>query len=139
MSKSQDAWIEAARKATGARPVTLHKVPRWAYNAMRAAIAKAPTDKQVHSVFDAEQLLAGAYVPGCASVRLFDHWGTSKIERDGYSGPSLVTEPYAGRDHIEGALCFADWLGCEVEIGMASWWYPNNTVRIEFYPGKAPQ
>ena len=66
---------------------------------------------------------------------LFDHWGTSHIAyRDRPDVPTLCTEPYAGRPHIEMALRFADWLGCDVEIGLASWWFPGSTVRIEFVP-----
>ena len=66
---------------------------------------------------------------------LFDHWGTSRTVRRGAADvPTLCTEPYAGRRHVEMALRFADWLGCDVEIGGASWWYPSHTVRIEFLP-----
>lgn len=125
-AREQREWIRAAREATNSRPVVLHKIPKWA----RHAIQKAYRD---------EGDSAGTYLDTKVTNDerwrgLFDHWGSSKIQRYNYSGPTFVTEPYACRGHIEKALRFADWIGCDVEIGGVSWWYPDNTTRIEFYP-----
>lgn len=123
-ARKQKAWIDHARKATEAREVALHKCPKWARKAIRNAIPDAG------HVLD----VSGGVPSSFDGVHLFDHWGTSRIERHGYTGPTLVTEPYGYREHVEAALRFADLIGCNVEIGRASWWFPGSTVRIEFYP-----
>ena len=138
----QREWIDAARAATNAREVKLHEAPRWAREAIKARAKAdgipAPLSSliggHVWAIRDVDHFLL-AYD---GNVRLFDHWGTSEIRAYGYSGPSLVAEPYAGRAHVEAALRFADWLGCDVEIGRASWWFPNHTTRFEFYPRPIP-
>lgn len=124
-----DRWIRNARRATGSIEVILNKVPTWASRAVRAALRR-----------DGRQTTRGLVVSHFLlndtrfDARLFDHWGSSMIRVPGYTGPSLVTEPNANARHIQAARDFAKWLGCEVEIGGASWWYPGSTVRIEFYP-----
>lgn len=123
---TQREWIENARRATDARPVRLNKIPRWA----RHAIQRAYREEGGRS----GRYLDMTVVNDERWRGLFDHWGTSQIRCSTYVGPSLVTEPYGGRQPIEMALRFADWIGCDVEIGRASWWYPNYTMRIEFLP-----
>lgn len=109
------------------------KIPPWAKKSIRAAIRR-DTGRAAPQFFD-DVFNRKEW----SSPRLFDHYGTSRIERLGYEGASLVTEPYGSRAHIESAFRFADWIGCEVEIGGAAWWYPGWTVRIEFYPKAAEQ
>lgn len=120
-------WIEAARAATGAREVVLNKLPSWARRAIRAALRREGAPARIDG-FDA--CVEALHSIHRWRVRLFDHWGESKRHGE----PTLVAEPYADREHIEAALTFADWIGCEVKIGGASWWYPGSTTRIEFYP-----
>lgn len=123
----QAEWIANARRATAARPVRLNKIPRWA----RQAIQRAYRQEGER----AGRFLDMTLVSDDRWRGLFDHWGTSHIAyRDRPDVPTFCTEPYAGRPHIEMALRFADWLGCDVEIGLASWWFPGSTVRIEFVP-----
>lgn len=123
----QAEWIANARQATAARPVRLNKIPRWARQAIRHAYRKECVRPVRHLDMDV--------INDDRWQGLFDHWGTSRIERtDGLHIDTFCTEPYAGRAHIEMALRFADWIGCEVRIGGASWWYPGSTVRIEFVP-----
>jgi len=118
----QREWIENARRATRARPVVLNKFPRWA----RLSIQRAYRGKGSPP----RHFLDMTLVNDDRWRGLFDHWGTSRWGDE----RTLCTEPYAGRQHIEMALRFADWLGCDVDIGGASWWFPGNTVRIEFRP-----
>jgi hypothetical protein len=126
----QQVWIENARRATAARPVRLGKIPKWARQVIQRAYRE-------------EGGRAGRYLDMTILNDdrwrgLFDHWGASQIAyRDGSVTPTFCTEPYAGRRHVEMALQFADWLGCDVEIGGSSWWYPGSTVRIEFCPRAA--
>jgi len=123
----QALWIDNARRATDARPVRLNRIPTWARQAIRGAY-RAEGQRPGRD-------LVMAVVNDGRWNGLFDHWGTSQIaRREKPDVPTLCTEPYAGRPHIEMALKFADWLGCEVWIGGASWWYPGSTVRIEFVP-----
>jgi hypothetical protein len=124
---TQREWIENARRATAARAVRLNKIPPWARQAIRRAY-RAEGERP-------RGFLDMTVVNDNRWRGLFDHWGTSRIAyRDKPDVQTLCTEPYAGREHIEMALRFADWLGCEVEIGLASWWFPGSTVRIEFVP-----
>jgi hypothetical protein len=123
----QAVWIESARRATDARPVRLNRIPPWARQAIRRAY-RAEGDRSGRD-------LVMAVVNDDRWNGLFDHWGTSRMPLRGIPDvPTLCTEPYAGRRHIEMALRFADWLRCDVRIGEASWWYPGSTVRIEFVP-----
>ena len=122
-------WIENARRATDARPVVLNKIPRWARRAIQIAY-RAERSTWRYLGGPAMAILNDGRWRG-----LFDHWGTSTFPRaDGPDVQTLCTEPYAGREEIEAALRFADWLGCDVQIGGAAWWYPGETVRIEFLP-----
>lgn len=135
---AQREWIAEARRATNARSVKLHEAPRWAREAIKARAkaegTKAPLSSTIGGRVWATRDIEHFLLNYGGAVRLFDHWGTSELECHDYKGPSLVAEPYGAREHIEAALRFADWLGCNVEIGGASWWYPGSTVRIEFYP-----
>lgn len=120
-------WIANARTATGAREVRLNKIPLWARRSIQRAYRAEGTR--------AGHLLDVALLGDDRWRHLFDHWGTSHIpSSNGVDTQTFCTEPYAGRWHIETALRFADWIGCDVRIGGASWWYPGSTVRIEFLP-----
>lgn len=126
MSAQLTAWIETARRATGARKVRLHSIPAWARSALRVRYRDEP-----RRAFGGCVKLA--MINDERWCGLFDHWGTSELpEGVGCERKTLCTEPYGGRAEIEAALRFADWIDCDVEIGGASWWYPGSTVRIEF-------
>ena len=68
-------------------------------------------------------------------VRIFDHWGMSTTE-DGHR--CFVTEPYQKFDdpqlihcvHLIGMKLGLDW---KVFPSSCSWWFPDNTIRIEFF------
>lgn len=124
----QELQIERDREATGAIPVVLNKIPKWALAALRRA-QRRDRDGGVPFVSPALYLINDP-----RWTRLLDHTGSSTYRGPDYSGPSFVTEPYADDTTADTARAFADWLGCSVHIGGPSWWYPGSTTRIEFYP-----
>ena len=63
-----------------------------------------------------------------------DHCGTTTYEGQ----LCFVTEPYLGPTHLESAAQFAELLGLRWKLDENSWWYPNNTTRIVFFPPDGP-
>ena len=125
--QKQRVWIESERVKTKAIPVMLHKLPRWASDALRRAYKGSGLPRYFSP---ATAILNDARWRG-----LFDHWGTSTLA-DGRR--VLVTEPYPSGDVLPDASAFATWLGCDVRVVGPSWWYPGYTLRIEFTPRVSP-
>lgn len=118
------ASIEFLRKTHSIRDVILHEMPLWF---MRRVCAVNGGYGRVRAESEMYRL--------CEGAQLWDHWGKSMT----YGGQSaMVSEPYADMDKaIEWAEAIATTLGILVtvypESSMKSWWFPGETMRIEFY------
>lgn len=121
----QTAAREFHRAFFAIRPVVLHEMPTW----WSKRVCWATRGWGEHDAFQGMQALAPH-----GSVWLFDHWGSSVDE----AGRSVfVSEPYASikdPQTLEWAATVALTLGVHVRVLPAwqSWWYPGETIRIEF-------
>lgn len=126
---SQTEWIDLQRKARGLREVQLHKMPVWFRKRIVARLG---------SPWECEWL--NSREPWSV---LIDHWGcsvsTPEQNRPWWHGDGqsvLVVEPYRPykSDTFGIAGLMAEFFGVHFRVlpKSESWWFPDNTVRIEF-------
>ncbi len=132
---AHEAKVAADRIQTGAREVKIGRIPVWAKRDIRrAAIRMGLRDRDPASILLNDKTREFD-VP---HNRLFDHFGSSFIVRDGEKTPTLVAEPYPYEGLTGAALRFAAWIGCNVIFGEPTWWFPGRTKRVEFVPKVTP-
>ncbi len=119
---AHDIHIAKRRRETKAEPVRLGSVPPWARQAIRASYVRDGVKRPTEVIL---RLINDARFHG-----LFDHWGSSQKRGE---RSRLVTEPYPSEDLIGTALSFSLWTGMSMVIDKPTWWYPDNTIRIEFH------
>lgn len=124
-SRLQTAEIEFNRQALAIRPVELNDLLSW----WTQRVCWATRGWGRSDAFDGMQALE-SNMP----IRLFDHWG-SAVDETGQ--PVFVTEPYQRYDDSNAwgvAAAIAEALGLHFRVLPAdcSWWFPGNTIRIEF-------
>jgi hypothetical protein len=120
------AEVEFHREVFKIRPVTLHCLPAWfARRVCWAAGTGRGRNAAVKGLCELDNRLP---------IRLLDHWGQS-VDEQGQT--VFVTEPYlsANDPHVHAAAAaLACQLGIEFRVlpPWQSWWFPGQTIRLEF-------
>src|SRR5258708_6247927 len=131
---AQRREIEFNRAILNIRPVLLHDMPKW----WMSRVCWASHGWGSYAAQCGIEEIEARFPPGLP--RLFDHWGSSMMSlSEGLTVSTFVMEPYfyAERrtDFQLAANLMAISAGCHVTMLPPdhSFWYPNHTVRIEFF------